>query len=109
MATTSTPKSKVALPASASASASSSNAGTTERNSTFVNKPARGWLHPDYLFAKDGINYNVRVSIIHYQYLHFVVLFFTASMTDDSDDFNDFDGIDDFDDFDDFIPKSVLD
>ena len=56
MATTSTPKSKVALPAS--------NAGTTERNSTFVNKPARGWLHPDYLFAKDGINYNVRVSKI---------------------------------------------
>ena len=35
---------------------------TLKANSTFVNKPARGWLHPDYLFAKDGINYNVRVS-----------------------------------------------
>ena len=29
----------------------------------FVNKPARGWLHPDHLFAKDGINYNVRVRL----------------------------------------------
>ena len=27
---------------------------------SFVNKPARGWLHPDHLFAKDGINYAVR-------------------------------------------------
>lgn len=27
---------------------------------TFINKPARGWLHPDHLFAKDGINYAVR-------------------------------------------------
>ena len=34
-----------------------------ESMSGFVNKPARGWLHPDHLFAKDGINYNVRVSI----------------------------------------------
>ena len=33
-----------------------------ESMSGFVNKPARGWLHPDHLFAKDGINYNVRVS-----------------------------------------------
>ena len=33
-----------------------------ESVSGFVNKPARGWLHPDHLFAKDGINYNVRVS-----------------------------------------------
>ena len=44
--------------------------GTSQANATsnmegisgFVNKPARGWLHPDHLFAKDGINYNVRVS-----------------------------------------------
>ena len=34
-----------------------------ESVSGFVNKPARGWLHPDHLFAKDGINYNVRVSL----------------------------------------------
>jgi len=27
---------------------------------SFVNKPARGWLHPDNLIAKDGINYAVR-------------------------------------------------
>jgi len=27
---------------------------------SFVNKPARGWLHPDHLIAKDGINYAVR-------------------------------------------------
>ena len=48
--TTSTPKGKAA------AMAPPSNA-----SSSFVSKPARGWLHPDYLFAKDGINYNVRV------------------------------------------------
>jgi len=39
------------------------NAGASsnmESVSGFVNKPARGWLHPDHLFAKDGINYNVR-------------------------------------------------
>ena len=43
---------------------SSATAATTsnmESLSGFVNKPARGWLHPDHLFAKDGINYNVRV------------------------------------------------
>ena len=26
-----------------------------------VNKPVRGWLHPDHLFQQDGINFNVRV------------------------------------------------
>ena len=42
------------------------NAGASsnmESVSGFVNKPARGWLHPDHLFAKDGINYNVRVRL----------------------------------------------
>ena len=27
---------------------------------SFVSKPARGWLHPDHLFAREGINYAVR-------------------------------------------------
>jgi len=27
---------------------------------SFVSKPPRGWLHPDHLFARDGINYAVR-------------------------------------------------
>lgn len=27
---------------------------------SFVSKPTRGWLHPDHLFARDGINYAVR-------------------------------------------------
>ena len=27
-----------------------------------IGKPARGWLHPDHLLAKEGINYSVRVS-----------------------------------------------
>ena len=45
----------------------STTAGTMQQGSTasasfIVNKPARGWLHPDHLFAKDGINYAVRVS-----------------------------------------------
>jgi len=29
-------------------------------NQSFVSKPPRGWLHPDHLFARDGINYAVR-------------------------------------------------
>ena len=51
-ALTSTPKAKANEPT------------TNEGNSfvSFVTKPARGWLHPDYLFAQDGINYNVKVS-----------------------------------------------
>lgn len=40
------------------------SSGTTHRSSSIVHKPARGWLHPDHLFAKDGINYNVRVSLL---------------------------------------------
>ena len=27
---------------------------------SFVSKPPRGWLHPDHLFAREGINYAVR-------------------------------------------------
>jgi len=29
--------------------------------SSFISKPARGWLHPDHLVSKDGINYTVKV------------------------------------------------
>ena len=42
-------------------SATATTTSNMESLSGFVNKPARGWLHPDHLFAKDGINYNVRV------------------------------------------------
>jgi len=31
-----------------------------EAPASFVAKPSRGWLHPDHLFARDGINYAVR-------------------------------------------------
>ena len=50
--TTSTPKGKASYPTGTMQS--------TVSNSNIVSKPARGWLHPDYLFAKDGINYNVK-------------------------------------------------
>lgn len=30
---------------------------------SFINKPARGWLHPDHLVSKEGITYAVRVSL----------------------------------------------
>ena len=52
--TTSTPKGKAA------ATAPPLHSSTASNSASFVSKPARGWLHPDYLFAKDGINYNVR-------------------------------------------------
>lgn len=32
--------------------------------SSFISKPARGWLHPDHLVSKEGITYAVRVSFI---------------------------------------------
>ena len=31
-----------------------------QQQNAIVNKPARGWLHPDHLFAADGVNYAVR-------------------------------------------------
>lgn len=43
------------------ASAKVSPKMTSQQHSSIVTKPARGWLHPDYLFAKDGINYAIRV------------------------------------------------
>lgn len=43
-----------------SRSGMAASSSTNANSSSIVNKPARGWLHPDYLFAKDGINYNVR-------------------------------------------------
>lgn len=30
--------------------------------SSFISKPARGWLHPDHLVSKEGITYTVKVS-----------------------------------------------
>jgi len=29
--------------------------------SSFISKPARGWLHPDHLVSKEGISYTVKV------------------------------------------------
>lgn len=31
--------------------------------SSFISKPARGWLHPDHLVSKEGITYTVKVSV----------------------------------------------
>jgi len=33
---------------------------SSQAPASFVSKPPRGWLHPDHLFARDGINYAVR-------------------------------------------------
>ncbi|CAG7834312.1 unnamed protein product [Allacma fusca] len=30
------------------------------RNSGFINKPSKGWLHPDQLLSKEGVTYTVR-------------------------------------------------
>lgn len=32
-------------------------------SSSFISKPARGWLHPDHLVSKEGITYTVKVCI----------------------------------------------
>lgn len=34
--------------------------------SSFISKPARGWLHPDHLVSKEGITYTVKVSFHFY-------------------------------------------
>lgn len=46
---------------------STPNRATTTMSAatSIVNKPARGWLHPDHLFAQDGVNYAVRVRSNH--------------------------------------------
>ena len=37
----------------------------------FVNKPVRGWLHPDQKLSDGGITYGVRVStIIHFKAIY---------------------------------------
>lgn len=33
------------------------------RNSGFINKPTKGWLHSDQMLAKEGVSYTVRVSV----------------------------------------------
>eukprot|EP00088_Acartia_fossae_P030014 TRINITY_DN3095_c0_g1_i1.p1 TRINITY_DN3095_c0_g1~~TRINITY_DN3095_c0_g1_i1.p1 ORF type:complete len:540 (+),score=109.05 TRINITY_DN3095_c0_g1_i1:69-1622(+) len=61
------PSSQPSLPAAQPPpqTAAISNAGQSagdhkQSPASIVNKPARGWLHPDNLIAKDGINYAVR-------------------------------------------------
>lgn len=54
------PKSKP----SASKSESSSRGTELDRSGSFMNKPARGWLHPDRQISETGICYGVRVSEI---------------------------------------------
>ena len=48
----------------------SSNVGGVN---SIVNKPVRGWLHPDHLFAKDGINYAVRVTKFMCDFLNKII------------------------------------
>lgn len=39
-------------------------------NRSFINKPARGWLHSDAVIVREGITYFVRVSILYDYYVH---------------------------------------
>ena len=55
-------KSRLTAGTASASTASATSAMASPHPNSIVNKPARGWLHPDHLFAKDGINYNVRVS-----------------------------------------------
>lgn len=36
--------------------------------SSFISKPARGWLHPDNLVSKEGITYTVKVCYLHFTF-----------------------------------------
>lgn len=50
--------------------------------SSFISKPARGWLHPDHLVSKEGITYTVKVSfyffiiIIQTNYRYLIIMFY---------------------------------
>nr|CAG4649485.1 EOG090X098F [Scapholeberis mucronata]SVE93729.1 EOG090X098F [Scapholeberis mucronata] len=44
----------------ASAAVASSSSSTASSNRSFINKPARGWLHSDTVIVRDGITYFVR-------------------------------------------------
>lgn len=33
---------------------------------SFMNKPARGWLHPDNVITRSSVSYEVRVSFHNY-------------------------------------------
>ena len=35
------------------------------KGASFINKPPRGWLHPDQKIAESGMSYGVRVRILH--------------------------------------------
>ena len=52
--------------ASASGGPTATNGGGTSNgagsNRSFINKPARGWLHSDAVIVREGITYFVRVS-----------------------------------------------
>ncbi len=56
------PRGATAATAGAAGPAVPPAASSSSNPSSIVNKPARGWLHPDHLLAKEGINYAVRVS-----------------------------------------------
>ena len=46
-----------------STSAANSQTSDWNKSGTFINKPARGWLHPDQQIADTGISYSVRVCL----------------------------------------------
>ena len=50
-----------AAAAAAAVASSSSSTATTSSNRSFINKPARGWLHSDTVIVREGITYFVRV------------------------------------------------
>ena len=47
----------------ASPISSSGNGGDATSSPGIVNKPVRGWLHPDHLFQQEGVNFSVRVRV----------------------------------------------
>ena len=52
---------------SAANTSTSSNTSTSDwtKGASFINKPPRGWLHPDQKIAESGMSYGVRVRILH--------------------------------------------
>ena len=48
--------------AAANGNGGGSSGGSAGSNRSFINKPARGWLHSDLVIVREGITYFVRVS-----------------------------------------------
>ena len=70
----STPSANSAGAAAANQGVAGGGGSSNSSNRSFINKPARGWLHSDVVIVREGITYFVRVSRLYYLYMNSTLL-----------------------------------